>query len=1026
MQNMNPRMNRKNYWNDEKLSCQSAEEIEKRIAQLAEYYVPEWNFDPNNPDIGGTIAKIFCKQMEGNINRYYQVLDKYYVEFINMLGLSLLPAKPAASVLALSLVKNTIPGLELYKGTKFLASTDKEDEQLIFETQHNVYITNSHINTVFMTQQKEGKILPLLGELKPVEFLPAKEQEEEAEGWLDGQEEEEEGIRTISPFSLFRSKEKGIERNALLFYHAFALDIENNNIFLQIEGNDELVRKIARKEILLYYYSSSGAVPIEELVYEEDRGSFVFQKSEENEKVSLGDGEYSLFFLEAAGPVTENYSIDRICVSSMGEATAAEGVSNATTDFKPDSFEPFTDTLALYQECYIGHNAYFSKPGAVIRLRFRVIFQENRISMVLRQEEADLRVIKRKPQNTFVEVYAQVYPEEISLEYFNGTGWKRLPCAAEYNGLFSEGRTGDYEIQFVCPGDWQESTAGAYTGKCIRLQLLKATNCYMRPAVHYYPRMENLQIDFSYENTYMDADHLISIAGTREINLTSKMKKGSPFSVFSRCEYHSDALYIGLDSKIESGPVSLFFKLKKDLPEPVMKCRYEYSSLKGFKQMKVLDETVDMSRTGVVLFLPPGDMKKTVLEGRAAYWIRICPVYEYGREDSAVWPVIEEILLNAVEVENRETRQEEEFFLEESLPGMTVSLETKNILDIDLWVNEQGQMTIFQMQKLERENPEGIRIEYDSLGEVTSCFILWEEVGQFNSMSPKRSYVLDRLTGTLHFGDGIHTALPKVLNDVSFKVCVRCCNGQAGNIEAGAIEESIENLMFVEQIYNPIKGYGGSNMESIENALKRGSNLLRSRKRMVSGDDYLKEIISYSDSIDKAKCITGRNSRNEKEERAVNFVLLLKDFEKGSYSFYSISTKLKERLLENCELTVAEEDLHIVEPIFVRISVDVWLETKRADQGFEIQNQLCEVLEEFLNPVRTSTKEGWDIGVLPGKNQIAMQIHAVKNEAVIRKIVVTAGYTDHLGEHEVDLDDLKLSPFMLCCSGRHRVQVMYI
>lgn len=1019
---MSQQRNKKNYWSDDQLNGQSAKDIEERIAKLAKYYVPEWKFDAKNPDIGGTLAKIFSRQMEGNINRYYQVLDKYYVEFINMLDISLLPAKPASSILILKLVENTINGLDLYQGTKFLTGASDEEEQLVFETRHNLHVTNSRIENIFMTQQKEGKIIPILGEFGAVEFLPAKEEEKEEEEWIE--EETEERHETFAPFSLFRSEEKGIQRHLLLFYHRYALDVEKNELLLKIEGNDAVIEKILQQKILLYYYGESGPTRIEKIHYDEERKALVFRKEEENQKIPFADGEYSLFFLESTEAIRCNYRGERIAVSSRGEEQKADGVSNAITDFSVDGFEPFTDTLALYQEVYIGHQAYFSQPGAVITLRFQVEFQENRINTMLQQEDVELRVIKRKQQNTFVEVYADVYPEEITLAYFNGVGWKQLPCLAEYNGMFAGGRSGEYEIRFLCPHDWQESVAGAYSGKCIRMQLLKATNCYLRPAVHHYPRIEKLKVSYSYEGKYMDAQRLISITGTRERELTLKMKQGVPFSLFSPGEYQSDALYIGLNRKIESGPVSLLFKLKKDLPYPVMKCKYEYSGMKGFKQMKVLDGTADFSRTGVVLFVPPPDMKKVTLEKKTAYWLKISPSYEDG-ENGAVWPIIEEIILNAVEIENRETRQEEEFFLEESVPNMTVSLGVENILDIDLWVNEQGQLSIVQRQQLERETPDRIRIEYDSLGEVSSCFILWEEVGRFNENSPRRSYLLDRLTGTIQFGDGIRTALPKVVNDVSFKAGIRCCSGQKGNVEAGVIEESIENLMFVEQIQNPIKGYGGSNMESIENALKRGSNLLRSRRRMVSAKDYVKEILSYSDGIDKVKYITGRNSRNEKDERAVNFVLLMKDFEQGAYSFYHIAQKIKEQLLDSCELTLAPEDLHIVEPVFVKMGVDVWIETKRAEQGFEIQHQLRETLEQFLHPIAAPMRDGWEIGVLPGKNQIAMQIHAGKNETMIRKIVVTASYTDYLGEHEVDLDELVVSPFMVCCSGEHHVHILY-
>ena len=1007
------------YWNDHELRYSQKEEIEDRIKTLAASYVPEWNFDTKNPDIGGTIAKIFAGQMDGNLNRYYQVIDKYHEEFINMMGLSLSSAKPAYCVVALSLAANTIPGLQLYKGTKFLTSSE-EEEQLIFEAQHNLYVTNSELSSIFMTEQKSGKIIPIKGEFFPVSYLPL----EGAEGVNEEDfiEEEENSF----PVPLFLSEKEGIEQHVLLLYHSSAFDIENNLIYIRLEGNRELVKKIREGSIGLYYYSKEGVLPVEKLQFLEDENIFVIEKKIENKKISLKDQkEYSLFFLKAKEAIRENYEIEGIGISSKGSPVQAEGISNAITDLNRESFDLFSDTLSLYQECYIGHNGYFSKAGANITIKFQTSFLENRISGVQLAEDENLKVIKRKQQNTFVEVFAEVVPEEISIEYFNGIGWKKLPTEVSYSGLFSEKKEGEYEISFLCPKDWEETQAGAYRGRCIRIQLLKATNCYLRPAIHHYPRIKNLCISYSYKENFVEPEIIEAISGTSRKNYTAKLKSKTPFSAFSPGEYEKDGFYLGFEEKMESGPISLFFKLEKELMVPAFGCKYEYSTIKGFKQMKVMDQTNHLSRSGTVLFMPPADMAPMVLEGKSCYWIRISPTYYEQKGDENYRPVIEEILVNAVQVANIETKEEEEFYLDETHPGLSIPLGVDNILDIELWVNEMGQMSRHQMMELQKEFPGKVRIEYDRMGDILSFYVKWQESQILEHETEKRSYALDRLNGTLHFGDGIHTSLPRVLDDTAFKVRIRLCNGQKGNVEEGTITESMENLMFVNQITNPIRGYGGSNMETIEKAMKRGSNLLRNRGRMVSIRDYTEEILNYSDGIDKVKCITGKTIHQEEDDKAINFVILLKEFRNQTGSFQTISSRMKEKLLKSCELTVLEKNLYIVEPIFVEISVDIWVETMQTDQGFEIQNTLQECLMNYLNPVGDEKRPGWEIGVLPQKNQIAMELHVLRKDALIRKMAVTASYIDHRGEHVVDLDHLKVNPFMICCNGKHRVHVMY-
>ena len=69
--------------------------------------------------------------------------------------------------------------------------------------------------------------------------------------------------------------------------------------------------------------------------------------------------------------------------------------------------------------------------------------------------------------------------------------------------------------------------------------------------------------------------------------------------------------------------------------------------------------------------------------------------------------------------------------------------------------------------------------------------------------------------------------------------------------------------------------------------------------------------------------------------------------------------------------------------------------------------------------------EGWEIGTMPKKTQLLLQLNGLKNQALIRKTSITVRYTDNDGEHETDYDDLKLRPFMVSKSGTHQVNIIY-
>lgn len=990
--------------NTMKIDRRTIEDIKNRITRLAASYVPEWHFDPENPDIGSTIAILYAGQMQENIDCFNQVMDAYQTEFVNMLELSLQPAKPSCAVVLMNLIQDTIPGTGIPKGTKLIA---EGEEPQIFETAHNLYVTSAALRHCFMTERDTGKILPLLGEFARPEILPRPAGGEQAD---DSEEEPAGGLKS---FLLFGDSAEGMEQNAAMLYHATVFDVEGNSIYVRLPGNRELGDRIARGEFTFCYVTEDGLKPVEELGRQEDGETFVLKEWEKSVPVEWNGRKYGMLALRANVPIDENIQVKDVLLASEGEARLPEFVNNGVTDFDTASFAPFGDTLSLFAECYVGHDRYFDKPGALVTLSFDISYPEHRVSLAAQSEREELKIIKKKPRTTAENNVADCYAEEISIEYFNGTGWKKLACRQEYRFLFQSGKGGKYVLEFICPADWQPAVIGPDTGRCLRIQLLKSDNCYLRPCIHHYPHIKNMSVAYSFGENYVRPERVRAIAGTRELELTGRLMERKELLLFQRSQYSEDALYLGFHRRMEEGPVSLLFQLEDGVRYDTTECRFEYSTAHGFRQMRVMDHTASLSRSGIVLFMPPSDMAATVLEGRSAFWLRISRT---GKKEAPRRnpPRVLAIRPNAVEVYNIETRQEEEYYIEEAAANMVFDLGVPNILDVELWVNETDRHTQETMEGLAQQMPDRVRLERNTLGNISSFYVKWQEVEQFGNGRLAREYVLDRLNRRLMFGDGIHSEIPRALNDAAFRMTIRCCNGRQGNVEAGAINSSMENLTFIDSIVNPKGAFGGSSIESIDSALERGANILSARRRLISEKDYEREILTYSDNIDKLSCVVG-------EDEKLTFVLLMKDYREGSYSFHNLSGGLKEHLLQSCELMIAPEDLCLTEPVFVAVSVDVWVEIRDMDDGFEIQNRLRECLEKYLDAVGAGGEQGWQIGTLPKKSQIRMKLNSVKTRAAVKRIAVTASYVDGGRVQEMDLDDVEATPFMAVRSGEHRI-----
>ena len=147
---------------------------------------------------------------------------------------------------------------------------------------------------------------------------------------------------------------------------------------------------------------------------------------------------------------------------------------------------------------------------------------------------------------------------------------------------------------------------------------------------------------------------------------------------------------------------------------------------------------------------------------------------------------------------------------------MYFSLGSDHILDIDLWVNERDRYSDQKIREMLRTMPDKTRVEYDMRGEITAFYVKWEELERLDDGEHNKGYVLDRMNNRLIFGDGLHMDVPRVTDDVAFKVRIRCCDGQLGNVEKGEIGEALTNFMFLSSVSNPYKAYGGSDMEKME------------------------------------------------------------------------------------------------------------------------------------------------------------------------------------------------------------------
>ena len=999
------------------LDQRTAEELYDRIEELAASYTQEWCFDRENPDIGSTLAMIYAGQMAENIRRLNQLPEKYHTEFVNLLDLTLKPACPASGIALVELLRGTVPGVPLPHGSRLMAD-GADSEPILFETMGDVYLTNARITDVLSLSGTRGRILPLRG--GPATAALTVEMPEESETAEQTVPESEELMPETASFDLFDYEEQGVEKNALLLYHHTLFGGDASTpicVVLTAPDGTSLAAELTDPARWRWsYYDGTEFRPFEQVGTE--NAAITLRRGGASAPVRLNGTDYHAICLEAMGPVKESLTVGDIRMASVGEPAAPAMILHNGEAMEAEECLPFGDTASLFDECYLCDDAVFSQQGAEITLAFRLESRKKLLRLTPQQELEELKVIKRKPRAVQYDT-AHTAPERISMEYFNGQAWCRLPCSTEWSTLFDGTKSGAFRIAFRCPADWVSVPVNGYTGRSLRLRVTQADNCYLLPCEHTMPLLRDVRLAYAYTGEWKQPQQVRTICGTQTGDPTDALLNGKGITAFAPLPYPAASLYLGFDRPLEGAPISLLFDVEKNIHFRMEPVHYEYSTRNGFRPMKVVDGTGNFSASGTVLFMPPADFAPLEVEGVRRRWLRL-----RGGENAAqgYHARIKSIQLNAVNIRNQETLGEETFYVETSVPNLKLPLSARNILSAEVFVSELGQHSRQQMRRLQEEHPEDVRVDRDPLGEVTAFYVRWTEVDTFDRSEPKdRHYMIDRVRNLLVFGDGVHVRIPQAGRDAAILVRPVSCDGTRGNVPAGAVDRFYGNVMYVQSVSNPVATHGGSDLESLDNARRRGAELLSGRGRLISEQDFVRAVKTFSGSVEKVKCAAGQSIDGGEDPALVTIAVMTQDYDRGAYAFHTLCEPLRRHLLACCEAAMAPEHLVISEPMYVEISVSVWVKTDSAEKAFEIQSLVLDSLREFLDPLPRAGHTGWEIGVLPSEGQIKMLLQSLRFSGYVEQMVTVARYVDRAGVHETGLDELSDMPFAIGVSGKHQV-----
>lgn len=986
------------------------QDILEKLHSLSESYTPEWRFDLENPDVGSALAIIYGEMFSKTIRLFNQSAEKNQLSFFNHLGTKIQPSVPAYGYLTFFLAPQVEHGVEIPRGTQAVAEgTDDQEQDLIYETVNDLYVTPAQVETIYETDGKTDVICCCY--------------------------ERENFLQKPAPFYLFEAFGQNLQSHFLYFCHDTVLKLSRRAVIELDFGSQlkdptmlELYRSMLDSSCIQFsYYTEQGWEPIlqttgpqKEILLMRPDGALPFAEGTFFEQTGywIRCQAKEIFALE-------NMSIDKITLRSSAEELLPDVVHASGTDQNLMEYLPFGERMGLYDMVYFGCEEVLCKAGAQIQLKFNMDFLKFPVEIDPKQPEINWKMVMKK-SDFRPNLEYDITIEEVIWEYYNGQGWSRLFADNRYSDIFTTkyGTIGQLKIMdFVCPMDMQKIVINSHDTFFIRARVLKINNLYKTKGNFISPLLSETSFSYSYPS-----QGLMPLRVAWENQMEQHHVAGyqlerwaAPLRPFQRIENEEKTVYLGFEFPPKGAPIKLFLQMKNTLLGVSPKLRWEYWGPKGWKEVNLVDETQGLTKSGIVTMIGAEDFQRRTYFGKNLYWMRIIDVANVYRQAN-LYPCINQMFMNTTRILNIRTREEERFFIQPHEENKKYQLPDRHLYQVEVWVCETGQIEDEELALLEQENR--VEKQRNETGMVADIWVRWEETEDFILGSPSsRWYQVDRNEGTISFSDGKYGKIPTSQPYQSILVRYSTSGGQAGNQETGKVNRLNQNIAYINGVSNPEPTVGGSNPETAAEAMARMAAFFSHRARAVTASDYENLAREASRAVYKVKCFSGLDGFGKRMPGAVTLVLLQKDYFGGRKYFDMVQQQVMAYLKDKVSRQLLETGkLFIAEPQFLEICVKAEILVDSFDRIFQVKGDAEQRLSAFIDPIYGNFDgNGWSIGVLPNVTQLTNVLKSVPNIKQIKSVSLSVYLLESGKRAEINLEHQELYKFALPVSGQHNL-----
>jgi hypothetical protein len=502
-----------------------------------------------------------------------------------------------------------------------------------------------------------------------------------------------------------------------------------------------------------------------------------------------------------------------------------------------------------------------------------------------------------------------------------------------------------------------------------------------------------------------------------------------PFDPFPPPEVCGAALYLGLaaaDNAL-SGRALHFFASTADTGErrvvanrsvpTVRPARWQVRGRGGWHDCVVRDESDGMRTSGFIAVSLDEDVARwadsTLDPGRRFFWLRVT----WDAPDCLEPPGLGHLGLNAVPALQQATLEYELLGSGNGRPAQ--HLRTARMPVIGDLALEVGVPLAPARHGARHEDGIDRFSMPDTAGlpPPVTAWESWTRVDDFTASGPDdRHFILDRLTGTIMFGDGVNGRIPASgANNIRVRR-YHTGGGTRGNQGAGMISQLRTTIPYVESVMNIAPSFGGRDADSVDTLRQSAAAWLRHRDRAIACDDYAELARKASPDVARASCVAAADLSSDplgaqKTPGTVSVVIVPHGAQACPQPARGLLLQVRQYLDARCPLGV---ELVVSGPLYAAFHVDADIAVSPGWAPTEVAAHCEAALHRFLHPLTGGTDgAGWEFGERPHTSDFHPLLGAIEGVDHLRTLRLRATES---------LPGLLAGGAFLACSGAHAVR----